>query len=123
MIDTEKYKVELEKKLEDVIEELKTVGIFEPKTGDWVGTLINHHDETDPNSHADFAEELEENTATLSDLELEYNNIKRALQKIETGIFGICEICQKEIEEDRLNFKPSARTCVAHMEEETTLPL
>ncbi|MEZ4103894.1 MAG: TraR/DksA C4-type zinc finger protein [Candidatus Paceibacterota bacterium] len=123
MTDIKKYKIELENKLVKITEELKTLGVYEPKTGDWIEVIPEHINEADPNSKADFAEELEENTATLSDLEIDYNNIKRALQKIEDDTFGTCEICQKKIEEARLDFRPEARTCKEHMNEEQNLPL
>ena len=66
---------------------------------------------------------MEERRATLSALETEYRDIKRALQKIADGNYGTCEICGEPIEEDRLNFKPTARTCTKHMNDESQLPL
>ena len=37
--------------------------------------------------------------------------------KMEKETFGICEVCGKEIEEDRLLANPSARTCKKHLNE------
>jgi RNA polymerase-binding transcription factor DksA len=45
------------------------------------------------------------------------------LKKMEQNTFGTCEICGNEIEEDRLEAMPSARTCKAHLENERELSL
>ena len=118
------FKNKLEVRLINVTAELETLGKFDIVTGDW--TEIKSEDtssEADLNSEADAAEEMEERGATLSVLETEYNDIKRALHKIEVGTFGICEISGEQIEEARLQFKPTARTCKTHMNEEGALPL
>lgn len=45
--------------------------------------------------------------------------IKEALKRIEEGTFGICEVCGKEISEDRLRARPVTTQCIAcKMEEE-----
>lgn len=124
MIDTIDFKNKLESRLAIVTEELKTLGEFNEVTGDWVETKSDDtSNEADLNSEADAVEEMEERGATLSVLENEFNDIKRALNKIEAGAFGICEISGEPIEEARLQFKPTARTCKAHMNEEGILPL
>lgn len=42
--------------------------------------------------------------------ELEY--IERALEKIEEGVYGICEMCDEPIGIQRLRAKPHARYCI-----------
>ncbi len=37
--------------------------------------------------------------------------INLALKKIKSGKYGICEKCKKEIEKERLNILPEARSC------------
>ncbi len=124
MIDTAVFKTKLEGELIRITEELKTLGVYNPETDDWTETVGEDNlTEADSNIEADMAEDMEERRSTLSALEIEYRNTKRALTKIETGIFGLCEISGEPIEEDRLNFKPTARTCKNHMEEEAQLPL
>lgn len=124
MINTEKQKEKLETELNRVVDELKTLGTYTPTTDDWTETLKNHNvPEADPNTEADASEELEEHGATLSALEIEYHNIKLSLKKIEEGRYGICEIGGEQIEEKRLEFKPDARTCIEHMNQEDKLPL
>jgi DnaK suppressor protein len=80
-------------------------------------------DEPDLNDVADNAEEWEERAATLALLETTWNDTRRALAKMDAGTYGVCEICQAPIAEDRLEANPSARTCLAHIDEEATLSL
>lgn len=124
MININDFKNKLEDRLTTVTAELKTLGELNEATGDWIETKSEDiSSEADLNSEADTNEEMEERKATLSVLETEYNDIKRALHKIEAETFGICEISGEAIEEDRLQFKPTARTCKTHMNEEGLLPL
>ncbi len=124
MLNLNEYKNKLEIELEKITEELKTLGVHNPETDDWIENVGETNlTEADSNVEADIAEDMEERGSTLSALEIEYRNIKRALTKLEAGTFGICEISGEPIEEDRLNFKPTARTCKTHMEEEGQLPL
>lgn len=124
MIDTNTFKVELEKKLTTIISDLESIGVYDETTDDWQAIPeAEELKEADINSEADATEEWNERRSTLSTLEIEYRDIKRALKKIEDGTFGICEISGEAIEEDRLKFKPTARTCTAHMNDESQLPL
>lgn len=125
MVDTAQYKERLEQMLAELTEELQAIGVKNPDVAeDW--TAIPEGVETgeaDPNIGADRVEEWEERRATLSALETRYNNIRRALGKIANGTFGICELSGEEIEADRLDANPSARTCKAHLNNEADLPL
>ena len=38
--------------------------------------------------------------------------IKDALARIDDGIFGICEVCEEDISEDRLKARPVTTLCV-----------
>lgn len=124
MTDTNQYQSKLQDDLNRLTEELKTIGVNNPMTDDWLETLGEYnHSEADTNSEADANEELDERRATLNSLETEYRDVKRALKKIEEGTFGICEISGEVIEEARLQFKPTARTCIKHMNDENQLPI
>ncbi|MBL7045479.1 MAG: hypothetical protein ISR99_00370 [Parcubacteria group bacterium] len=124
MINTEKYKERLTNELSELEVELKTVGHINPKNKeDWEPTAPDLNvDPSDSNDRADSIEAYETNTAILKELEIRYNNVKRALKKIENGTYGICEISKGEIEEDRLDANPAARTCKEHIDEEDDLP-
>lgn len=104
--------------------ELSSLGVHDPhNTSDWIATPSVSASEPDQNDAADMVEELEERESTLAALETRWNDIRRALRKMEDGTFGICEIGGEQIEEERLAANPSARTCIAHREEEVNLPL
>ncbi len=66
-------------------------------------------------NEADFAAAQIRNTldSSISQrhlLELEY--IERALEKIDEGIYGICEMCDEAIGIQRLKAKPHAKYCI-----------
>ena len=123
MTDIAHQKTRLEELLKAITDELKTMGIHNPEnTDDWVATPAPEEGgEADPNVVADRVEDWDERRATLSELEKQYNNIVRALKKIEEGAYGICEVSGEAIEEDRLNANPAARTCKQHLDAEASL--
>jgi sigma-B regulation protein RsbU (phosphoserine phosphatase) len=60
---------------------------------------------------------LEEAGATVPDTEVVrlLQEVDRALERMEVGSYGICEVCRTPIEEDRLLANPLACTCFEHM--------
>ncbi len=125
MADINTYKAALETALEEITKELKTVGIHDPENpSNWVEVPEGvDGSESDVDLVADVIEEWGERRALVADLETRYNNIVRALKKIEGSTYGTCEICGATIEPERLAVNPSARTDKAHMNDESTLPL
>jgi RNA polymerase-binding transcription factor DksA len=122
MIDIAFFKEQLEADLAVITKELSSLGIRNPENReDWIATPQDVQDEADSDLVADQNEDWEERQATLAALETQYNDIQRALQKIEKGTYGICEISGEEIEEARLNANPAARTSMAHMDDEQDL--
>lgn len=123
-IDITKQKEALTEELRMVTEELQSLGIHNPDVKeDWIATPGETIDaEPDENVAADRVEEWDERRATLAVLETRYNNIRRALQKIEDGTYGVCEVSGEQIDEDRLVAYPAARTTLVHADEESTLP-
>ena len=117
-------KAKLEALQATIISELADLGVHQPADGDWVATPEGvATSQADPNVVADRNEDWAERRATLSALEIRFNNIKRALNKIEAGTYGVCEISGEPIEADRLEANPAARTCKAHLNDEADLPL
>lgn len=117
-INTEAYKTLLEEELKKVEGELKTVGRINPNNPqDWEAVpeeMDTHRSEAD--EVADNIEAFEGNSAILKQLEIRYNEIKGALERIEKGTYGICEVGGEVIEKERLDANPSARTCLKHLE-------
>jgi len=77
--------------------------------------VIDESTDADPNEVADKIEEFDNNFAIADDLKLSLNDVQAALDRIEAGTYGVCEISGKPIELDRLEANPSARTCKEHM--------
>ena len=117
------YKTKLEEEKEQLIAELKTIAIQNAETGDWVAKPDAITGEADGNVIADTTEEWNERRALMAQLETRYHNVVLALKKFENGTFGICEISDEQIEKDRLDANPAARTCKLHLERERELPL
>ena len=120
-MDIQKLKQKLEKELAEVEEELTGIGEKHSfkngdKPVDWEGKPADFStDAADESEVADKIEEYEENTAVVKELETKYNDIRGALNKIEKSNYGFCEICNQNIEEDRLEANPAAKTCKNHM--------
>ena len=124
-IDINEQKTKLEALLAEITTELKELGVTNPDVpADWIATPGEEvNDEADPNIAADTNEAWAERRATLSLLETRYNNLKRALKKIEDGTYGVCEVSGEAIEPARLEANPAARTCMAHKDDEAALPI
>lgn len=117
-------KVILENELEKITNELKTIAVKTPDSDDWVALPVAEDLVTaDPNSEADAVEEWNQRRALLVQLEIRYRNIKRAIDKFDSGKYGICEISGAPIEIERLQANPAARTNLANMDRESELPL
>ncbi len=118
MKDTNKFKEALLKELELVESELKTVGVHDPENpSDWEAVPPPSSDVLGGDEHeaADRLETYEENAGILKELEIRYNEIRKALKKIEDGTYGICEVSGEPIEIERLEANPAATTSMKHM--------
>lgn len=115
----ESFKKMLEGELKTVENELKTVSVQDPKNpANWSSKeteMETMSPVADPNEAADKIEEYNEHRAITGELEVRYNELKAALEKISNGTYGICEVSGEHIEEDRLAANPAAKTCKAHM--------
>ncbi len=124
MTENNSLKSQLEIKLAGLKTELSTIANYDEGSDDWQAIPDTAElNEADENAEADAVEEWNERRGTVSALETEYRDTKRALSKIAAGTYGHCEICQGAIEPERLAFKPTARTCIAHINEEASLTL
>lgn len=115
-MNTEHFRERLEAELAQVEAELKTVA---SKTGGvWEAKEVEMDVMTpmaDANEAADKIEEYEENVGIDKALRARWRDIKDALDKLDKGTYGTCEVSGEQIEEDRLEANPAARTCKAHM--------
>jgi RNA polymerase-binding transcription factor DksA len=112
----------LKKKLVDekalLIRELKEIGVVKDQKNpdDWQAKPEDLDIlEADSNEVADRIGSYENNTALVNELEQRLAEIDTALTNMDEGKFGICNVCGKHIEEDRLSANPAAKTCKTHM--------
>jgi RNA polymerase-binding transcription factor len=112
-----KFKEKLEAERALLEEELESVGQKNPDNPkDWEATpAVMDTLKADENELADTIEEYEGNTAILKQLETRYNEVLSALKRIDAGTYGVCSVCGKPIEPDRLEANIAADTCKEHL--------
>jgi RNA polymerase-binding transcription factor DksA len=60
------------------------------------------------------AAEMGENRVLYDQLRRDLEDIEKALQRMDAGSYGTCEVCGKEIGPDRLEVMPATRVCIDH---------
>lgn len=87
---------------EDIIKKMTEEGITIPE-------------ELDDYARIDYTEFI---LSELEDIEVEIlQEIDKALQRMEEGTYGLCEVCGKPIEEKRLEALPWTTLCIEHAAE------
>jgi DnaK suppressor protein len=116
MINTHHFKEKLDIEKKTLEEELGQIAIFNTETNIWEATPDQDMmGEIDDNDAADRFEDFEERSGMVSTLQARLSDVNRALDKIEAGTFGSCEVSNEPIEADRLEANPAARTNKANM--------
>ena len=116
-METAKYKKLLKIEKEKLLKELATVGKKSDPANDqtWQATPTDlDSDSADENETADLMESLDENKSILEQLEIQLLQVESALGKIESGTYGKCNTCGKDIPEARLEANPASLTCLEH---------
>lgn len=90
-------KIQIEKNLKDALNESN--GLMDSGVSDDVDIANINTDQL-----------IEQSISNQQRLEL--NEIDRALSKIFNGSYGVCEMCDEEIDISRLRVKPHARYCI-----------
>jgi DnaK suppressor protein len=119
MIDTEHFKTKLLDERAILQEELEGLGEQNPEIPtDWISTPDSSTavDTADDIELAQSFETFEERNAIQNKLENRLIDVERALQKIAIGTYGICEVSGEQIEVQRLEANPAARTNIANKE-------
>ena len=99
-----KEKEELEKSLSRIARPLdKTEGDYETNFEE-IGT--------DKDDNATEVDQYTGNFSVEATLEKKLQEVIDAMERIEKGIYGTCENCNKEISIERLRANPSAKTCI-----------
>jgi RNA polymerase-binding transcription factor DksA len=116
MFDKKKIKEKLEEERDMLLDQMKDIGKLNTDTGEWEATPEEvDTSEADPNEMADRFEDFESRSSMIRALEPRLANILKALKNINKESFGKCEICKKDIEIDRLEANPAAKTCKKHL--------
>lgn len=111
-IDTDQYRKQLEEergRLANAVEFLErdNSGSLEDELGEVSGGSDNHLADV---ATATFDRELEVGLEESAQSTL--SEIDAALQRIEEGSYGVCEVCGEPIGADRLSAIPWARLCI-----------
>ena len=73
----------------------------------------NADDEHDPEGSTIAYERAQ--TSALAEQALSHlREIAAAVQRLDDGTYGVCEVCGDAIPAERLEARPTARTCVTH---------
>ena len=115
-MDTSHFKQKLEEERIKLEHELASIGHINPHNPkDWEATQEDLNVlGSDKSEVADSIEEFEERTAILKQLEIQYNDVKEALHRIDVGTYGKCVSGGEDIPHDRLEALPTAKTCIQH---------
>ena len=120
--EVEELREQLETQKIDLEDELSSHGRMLNDAGDWEGSSAGFEgQESDPNDVADQIEELVTNVPLVAELEERHIDVAEALEKIDAGVYGLCEECSEPIPHARLKANPAARTCIEHSDEEESL--
>ena len=75
--------------------------------------LSNHDEAKDEADHANIAIDSFINNSILREQQKMLNQIKRSLNKIALGTYGICTVCEEKINIERLKIQMFSEHCVA----------
>jgi len=112
------YKNKLKEELSRLERELSAVARRDPENPEAWKTISPelNPQSADPNELADKFEEFDTQFGIGAALDERLRNVKKALERIEDGVYGKCATCDKPIDEKRLNANVAAITCIEHAE-------
>jgi len=109
---TEELKTKLEEQKNSLQKELETFASQDPNSkNNWDAKYPNRED-GDKEEEADEVQEYDNMLSLEHSLETKLRDVNMALEKISNGGYGVCEVCGKEIGEERLLACPEAKTCL-----------
>ncbi len=116
-MNTESYKQKLEEEKSRILSDLSKMGKnVDPERGVWEAVPEKMDEiESDENDLADRFEDYEKDSEEVRVFSGRVNEINEALERINKGEFGICRVCNKKIEEERLDANVAATTCIEHL--------
>ncbi|MDD4358775.1 MAG: TraR/DksA C4-type zinc finger protein [Candidatus Pacebacteria bacterium] len=114
----EKQKERLKKEKEDVTKLLSNFAERDKEDAqNWETKYPDmNHSDIDPEDQVDEVEEFVDLLPAEYALEVRLKNVNEALKKIEEGVYGVCENCNRPITVERLEANPSAKKCLDCLE-------
>ncbi len=112
-LNMEKYRVELERMRASLQAELEALQHESANVYQQDGYGVKNHP-------AEDASELflrQRNLAVANDLQDELADVEQALERIEQGTYGVCQVCGEPINPERLEARPAATFCIRHQRE------
>ncbi len=90
-------------------------GLTEQSESDSVGELSSYDQHQADLGTETF--EREKDLSILEQVEAELADVEHALRRLDDGTYGTCEVCGREIPEERLEALPATRLCLEHQAE------
>ena len=128
-MDTNKYKKELQKEKDNLT---KLISNMQDNTlfGNTQNTTSERYSSGELSSHDNHLGDMG-TEVFMQDMQNSLTNhekgrlyqVDKALDKIENGTYGICEICKNHIDEDRLDLIPETDLCSNCAQKHDNLPL
>lgn len=103
------------RKIENLREQYRKEADLDESQQDSTGALSSH--DQHPGDQASETFEREKEVSIDEQLEGQLREIDAALERVEEGTYGRCEIGGEEIDEERLGLLPATRYCRQHRDE------
>ena len=105
-----KVRERIERERDEAVGQLRDIGIMPDEMGDGLtGEVSKPRDEGD---QAQASERLDLSFMTRERLAEKINRLTAALERLNEGTYGQCEMCGQEIERNRLEALPEAMRCL-----------
>jgi RNA polymerase-binding protein DksA len=73
-----------------------------------------------PADAASDAFEREKEFSILDRIQIELDDVERALKRLDEGTYGTCQACGRDIGDERLEAVPATRFCIEHQSDVET---
>ncbi len=112
-LDLDQFRRRLEEMRETLLSELESADQGDRNVDQTEGYGVKNHPAEDATELFDRQRSL----AIRTEVESELQTVEHALQRINDGTYGICEMGGEPIPLERLEARPAATLCVAHQRE------
>ncbi|WP_026370208.1 TraR/DksA C4-type zinc finger protein [Kallotenue papyrolyticum] len=117
-IDVQAFRRRLEARRAEIREEIARLEEQTPNINQDTGYGVKNH----PAEDASEMYDRERSLAILGVMQRELQQIEHALERIDAGVYGLCEVCQQPIPAERLDARPYATLCITHQRQRDAQP-